>query len=154
MHKEKDTGLFVIDIVIALDKIKRYTRLIKKISDFEDNEITFDATIMQLEVIGESMKHILKNETYAPLTKKYWRTISDLRNVIAHEYFGIDVETIFKIVTDDIVTLRTDFFDFIKKIKNDTSFIESLTETKKDLKKMKRKESLACLKELEQFLKK
>ena len=73
--------------------------------------MTSSASIRELEIIGEAVGKIsveLKNE-YPELD---WRDIKDLRNLLIHEYFGIDLEIIWNIIIKDIPTLK---INIIKK---------------------------------------
>jgi uncharacterized protein with HEPN domain len=91
--------LFAIDILIALDKIKRYCENITDAQTFLHDELRWDATIRELEIIGEATKHLLKSG----LLNQEWRIVVDFRNVITHAYFGIDPDEVFHVIKHDIV---------------------------------------------------
>jgi uncharacterized protein with HEPN domain len=69
------------------------------------DRMRLDAVVRNLEVIGEAAGKIPQN-----IRKKYalieWRKIADLRNILAHEYFGIDYEILWNIITDKLPALR------------------------------------------------
>jgi len=80
------------DIIDAINKIESYIQGIS-FQTFKSSGITIDAVIRNIEVIGEAANHIpLK------IRKKYpdlpWEQMRGIRNIMVHEYFGVD----FKIV--------------------------------------------------------
>jgi len=99
------------DIEEALLHIIERTSWIKTANDFEDtpNGIDMlDVVAIRLMAIGEEIKKIDKR-TKRQLLAQYpnidWKKITDLRNLIAHEYFYIDAEDVFDTVQNDIQPL-------------------------------------------------
>lgn len=86
---------FIVDILIAIEKVKRYTFEFKCAQDFMHDEKSFDATMRELEIIGEATKHLIRGN----LLDNEWQIVVDFRNVIAHEYFGIDSDEIWEVIT-------------------------------------------------------
>ncbi len=75
----------------------------------EANQDKLDAIAMLLIAVGESFRKIDK-ETGGKFLKKYpdidWKGVIGVRNVLAHDYFDIDVEEIYKICYRDVPQLR------------------------------------------------
>ena len=71
----RDITLYVIDIYIAVDKISRYTQTFTNGSELLSSELHWDATIRELEVIGEATKYLLKDEL---IEKKYFYILTGL----------------------------------------------------------------------------
>ncbi len=96
--------LYINDILSSINAIEEF------VSDmdfkaFSNDRKTSSASIRELEIIGEAVGKIsveLKNE-YPEID---WRDIKDLRNLLIHEYFGIDLEIIWNIIIKDIPTLK------------------------------------------------
>lgn len=86
---------FIVDILIAIEKVKRYTSEFNCAQDFMHDEKSFDATMRELEIIGEATKHLIRGN----LLDNEWQIVVDFRNVIAHEYFGIDSDEIWEVIT-------------------------------------------------------
>jgi uncharacterized protein with HEPN domain len=86
---------FIVDILIAIEKVKRYTSEFNCAQDFIHDEKSFDATMRELEIIGEATKHLIRGN----LLDNEWQIVVDFRNVIAHEYFGIDSDEIWEVIT-------------------------------------------------------
>jgi uncharacterized protein with HEPN domain len=64
-----------------------------------------DALLYRFVVIGEAVKH-LTPETRAAAPEVQWAAVARLRDLIAHEYFRIDMDLILKIVDDDLPALE------------------------------------------------
>ena len=72
--------------------------------DFVSSGITYDATLRNLELIGEAATHVPDDirEAYAEIP---WRLIIATRNRLIHAYLGIDEDTVWSIIRDDIPAL-------------------------------------------------
>ena len=87
----------------SLQRIQRRSANIQSPDDFtanEDNLDKLDAIAMMLIAVGESFKKIDLETDGQWLTKYHdidWRGVIGLRNVLAHDYFDIDAEEIYKI---------------------------------------------------------
>ena len=82
-----------------------YTQDLSK-AEFLSNQLVQDAVERRLEVIGEAVKHIpaefKHKHNFVP-----WRIIAGLRDVLIHQYFGINTERIWKTVVNDLVQLKS-----------------------------------------------
>lgn len=79
--------------------------------EFEENHIVRIAVVKWLEIIGEAANH-LSNEMKNSNSHIEWRYIIGLRNIVVHEYFGINFSTIWHIVKEQIQPLK----ESIKKL--------------------------------------
>jgi uncharacterized protein with HEPN domain len=106
----------------ALLRIEKRSSSIQSPQDFmagDDNMQKLDAIAMMLIAVGESFKKI-DRETDGQLLAKYpeidWHGVIGLRNVLAHNYFDIDAEEIFKICKQDIPQLLDAVKQMLQKI--------------------------------------
>lgn len=80
------------DIINSINKINIYIAK-HNIKSFKSSNITIDAVIRNIEIIGEAANHIPFKTR-----KKYpdipWEQMRGIRNIIAHEYFGIDIKIV------------------------------------------------------------
>jgi uncharacterized protein with HEPN domain len=110
---KRDVILFLYDILECIEKIERYV-LGMSYKDFENDERTVDAVIRNLEIIGEAARNIPPE-----LRDKYsdipWRRIVGLRNVVIHEYFGVDLENIWEILVNDLPNLKDKVRSILEK---------------------------------------
>ena len=74
---------------------------------FETTGLNYDATVRNLELIGEAATHI-PAEIREGYTSIPWRQVIATRNRLIHGYLGIDNDTLWSIIQDDIPKLQTD----------------------------------------------
>ncbi len=144
--------LFLVDILVSIDKIKRRTKSLP-LDKFYSDEDVFEATIRDLEVIGEAAKNIKKVSTFIYGSNIEWQKIVDFRNVIAHEYFGIIPTLVMNVVKDELPTLEQDIFTLMEKQEDQTSLQQAIIDAKTELERMNRRESVAHLNSIEKTLK-
>ena len=113
---ERNLLLFLNDILKCIQKIQKYTKG-KSYDDFIKDELLVDGIVRNLEVIGEAVKNIP-----ADFRKKYptveWKKIAGLRDILIHEYFGIDYELLWDIVKNKIPELEVQIIKIADELKN------------------------------------
>lgn len=107
----RSVEFYLVDILIAADKVHRYTKEFEDTESFLHSELEWDATIRELEIIGEATKHLLKNDF---LTSEY-QSIVDFRNHIVHGYFGVDEYIVWEVVTVLLERFTKEILTIIKK---------------------------------------
>ena len=100
----REYRLFLDDMLKACDKVMRFTRGLS-LEQFQADEKTFDAVMRDLEIIGEAAKHI-PDEMRRQHPGIHWREISGFRDIVAHEYFGLDMEVVWDVITRQVPTLH------------------------------------------------
>jgi len=99
----------------AIEKIEAYSGDFNNGEDFYHDAKSFDATMMQFVVIGELITRL--DEEYKLTHKSIpWQKIKDFRNIIAHDYFGIDADEIWSIIRLHLLPLKTNIKDLLKKL--------------------------------------
>lgn len=105
--------LFLRDMLEAARKVIRYTNA-PEVGAFVANEMAYDATLRNLEILGEAAKKIP-----AEIRQHYpqidWRGVAGLRDILAHAYFALDDATLWQIVRTDIPKL----LDLLDQIEQD-----------------------------------
>ena len=98
------------DILDAIIQIEKYAA--KGESEYFQNELIQKWMVYHLQIIGEAANKISAdiNERF---TKIPWAQIVGLRNIIVHEYFGVDVEEIWNTIIHDIPKLKTEIEQII-----------------------------------------
>ena len=94
-------------ILEAIDRIIEYTSGINSADDFDKDYRNFDATMMNFVVIGEMIDK-LSDEFKKEHPEIDWIKIKGFRNIVAHDYFGIDAEEVWQIIKTKIPTLKSD----------------------------------------------
>lgn len=93
------------DMLDAAGKIELYIKGLA-FENFVGDEKTFDAVVRQLTVIGEAACHV--PDTIAARSPEIpWSVIRGMRNIVVHEYFGIDRGIVWKTATRNIPELRS-----------------------------------------------
>ena len=101
---KRDPHLLVEDISAAIEKIERYIDGMVK-DNFTADDKTIDAVVRNLEIIGEAARQM--PEAFKETNKDIpWGQIMGLRNRIVHDYFGLDLEMIWYIITFDLPELK------------------------------------------------
>ena len=99
----RDFRVYLEDILEATRKITTYTDSLSKAVFLED-EKTLDAVVRNLEVIGEAVKK-LPEDLRARHSGVEWKKIAGLRDILIHEYFGLDAEIVWDIVRNKVPAL-------------------------------------------------
>ena len=102
-------------LVEAIDKIEEYSNEFDDAEEFYHDSKSFDATMMQFVIIGETISRL--DEDFKNSQNQIpWQKIKDFRNIIAHDYFGIDPEEIWDIVNEKLLPLKKEILKIIDKI--------------------------------------
>ena len=100
---EREWHFFVTDMVDFTGRVLDYTKEMTQ-SQFLSDSLTYDATLRNLELIGEAATHI-PDEVRAANQEIPWRMIIATRNRLIHGYLGIDDDTLWSIIQDDVPEL-------------------------------------------------
>jgi uncharacterized protein with HEPN domain len=95
---KRESSFYFIDIFIASFKIQKYISGFTNCDDFLHEDLYWDATMRELQIIGEATNQLMK---FGFLDDSY-RDIVDFRNVITHGYFGINASMVWGVVNDDL----------------------------------------------------
>ena len=100
---ERDWRLYVDDMISFAEKVLAYTKGLDR-QQLEASGLTYDATVRNLELIGEAATRIPATiREHAPLIQ--WREIIATRNRLIHGYLGIDNDTLWSVIQDDVPPL-------------------------------------------------
>ena len=101
------------DILLACDKIDSFVaRVPGGIDQLAADPMAMDAVIRNLEVIGEAVKKIPESEKTKVLDVE-WRKIAGLRDILIHQYFGIDESIVLDVVRTKIAPLRNSIIQLL-----------------------------------------
>ena len=106
MNAKISDSVRVLHILDAIKEIENYIQGADK-DTFVNNSMMFNATLHQLEIIGEAANG-LSDDFILTHPNTPWARIIGLRNLIVHEYFGVDDQTIWSIVSINIPQLKQD----------------------------------------------
>ena len=99
-----DHRLYLDDILEAITRIHEYT-VDLDYESFKQDRKTQDAVTRNLEVIGEAAGR-LPESLRAATQDVEWRKIIGLRNILAHEYFGVSLPIVWDVVQNKLDLLK------------------------------------------------
>ena len=101
---KRDYLLYVEDILDSIEAIKEFVKDLQ-FEDFLNDRKTYSAVLREYIVIGEAVSKIIDL-----LESKYpayqWRMIKDFRNIIVHEYFGVDNKIVWDLTVKELDELK------------------------------------------------
>jgi uncharacterized protein with HEPN domain len=100
----REWRFYVDDMLGFAEKVCAYTEGLDQ-SGFVASGLNYDATVRNLELIGEAATHIPESVRQAN-AQIPWRLVIALRNRLIHGYLGIDNDTLWSVITTDIPELR------------------------------------------------
>ena len=100
---ERDFRLYCEDILDSGTAILEFVKGLT-FEEFCNDRKTYSAVIREFEIIGEAVGK-LPDELKGNRRDVEWQDIKDFRNLLSHEYFGVDLEIVWKIIEDDLPVL-------------------------------------------------
>jgi len=99
----------ILHIQDASEKITEYVKGLE-FDEFEESDMTIDAVIRNFQIIGDAVKSLPTDvrEHYSDIP---WREMAGFRDVIVHNYDGIDITYVWDVAQKDIP-------DLLQKLKN------------------------------------
>ena len=99
----RDSKVYLDDMLAAAKKINVYVEGVTR-SDLERDAKTLDAILRNLEVIGEAAKNApdRMREAHPDIP---WRKMAGLRDILIHQYFGVDLDIVWDIVQNEVPKL-------------------------------------------------
>lgn len=101
---QRNLEAYYEDILVSIEKIERYTHSLSK-EELKKNDLVLDAVIRNLEIIGEAVKKI-PEEVRVNYLDIPWRKISGLRDILIHEYFGVNINIIWDVIENKLKPLK------------------------------------------------
>ncbi len=115
---KKDISVFLEDILESIELIEKYAKGTTK-EDFleEDENLQMkDAIIRRLEIIGEAVKNI-PDDFKDKHPDVPWKEIAGMRDILIHEYFGVNLERVWKTAKEDLPEFKKTVSEILKEIK-------------------------------------
>ena len=101
------------DILAAIDKIEQYIKDLN-FTQFHQNELIIDAVVRNFEIIGETGKGV-PLEVRRIYSKIPWNQLCGMRDVLIHEYFGVNIKILWHTAKKELPTLRMQLQDLLAK---------------------------------------
>jgi uncharacterized protein with HEPN domain len=99
----KDDRLYLIHISEAIGRIEEYVSGGRE--DFNSSMLIQDAVIRNLQTLAESSQRLSEDfkDRHCEID---WRGLAGLRNVLVHDYLGVDIDHVWQIVDHDVPELK------------------------------------------------
>ncbi len=107
----RDDLLYLRHVLEAIDLIESYTESGR--DGFRAEPMVRDAVLRNLEIIGEAVKNVSR-ELRARSGHVPWQQIAGLRDVLIHQYFGVDLDLVWEIVEQRLPTLKRVIRDLLE----------------------------------------
>jgi len=109
--KPRSEALYLADVRDAIDKILSYTARGRDV--FLADSMIQDAVLRNIEVIGEAVRGI-PAETRAAHAEVPWKDMAGMRDRVIHDYFRVDLDVVWDVVTNDLPPLREQIAAMLK----------------------------------------
>jgi len=103
------------ELLVSIQKIETYSADFQDADDFYHDQKSFDACMMQFVVIGEIISR-LDADYKASHPHIPWQKIKAFRNIIAHDYFGIDADEIWDIINHKLLPLKSEVKSLLEEL--------------------------------------
>lgn len=112
---KKDPVIFLLHILESVELVEKYLSGIEE-KEFLKSLILQDSVARRLEIIGEAVAHLTPG-----FRKKYvkvdWKTIKNMRNLLIHEYFGVNLKVVWNTAKYDLPKLRREIEKIVESNK-------------------------------------
>lgn len=110
--QHRNWKLRIDDMLEAIQRIQQYTQGVT-LAAFRSDQKTVDAVIRNFEVLGEAARFV-PDEIQDKSQSIPWSKIRGMRHMLAHEYFGVNADLIWKTATSDMAPLMTALQEVLK----------------------------------------
>jgi len=102
----------VEDMLEAIERIEEFVQGIDLDAFLKDRR-TSDAIVRNLEIIGEAARNV-PEDVASRHPGVPWKKAREMRNVLAHAYFGVDLPTVWKTIQDDLPPLKARLHEVLR----------------------------------------
>jgi uncharacterized protein with HEPN domain len=103
----------LLDIMGAIERIEKYGKL--GFDEFMRNELIQNWIVHHLQIIGEAVRSLPDSfrEKHSEIP---WSKIIGMRNILTHQYFGIDVDVVWAVIENDLPDLKDKITRILQKL--------------------------------------
>ena len=117
---KREIDFYIFDVLISIIKIEKYIKGKTNATELLYDCKSWDAVMRELEILAEAMKKLLEYD----IVDSEKRKIVNFRNIIVHNYFGIDLDIVWDVLINKIPILKNEIINIINSLKNKNETIE------------------------------
>ena len=111
---KKDPKVFLGHIFESIELIEIYLKE-QTFESFKNSIQLQDSLIRRLEIIGEAIKNLPQDiKNFFPEVS--WKNIAGMRDMLIHEYFGVDLDLTWRVLINEIPKLKKQIQSILKKL--------------------------------------
>lgn len=103
---ERKPSVIIADILKCIEHIQLYTGNLS-FEQFSSNFMAVEACLYNIQVVGEAVSQ-LPEDVKENYTQIPWSSIKGMRNRLIHEYFGTDLQVVWKVIKDELPALENE----------------------------------------------
>lgn len=108
------------DMRLHSERARQYVGSLS-LEEFQSNDLVQDAVIRCVEVIGEAARQV-SDETRHEVPEIPWTQIIGMRNLLAHDYGGVDLGQVYSVVTASLPALLVPLGGLIARLERDVGW--------------------------------
>lgn len=105
MNAERTCEDYLRDIIENAERAEHFLKDTPSLEALRQDDRTGYAVVRALEIIGEAAKHIPQSMR-SRYTDLHWRGMAGMQDKVIHDYFGVDLEVVWRTVHEELPPLR------------------------------------------------
>ncbi len=102
-------------IYAAIEKVEEYTANVTQ-EELITNSMRLHATAYNIQIIGEAC-YMLTSQFKENHPNTPWRMIEKMRHILVHDYFAVDLQIVWLVITEDIPILKQQITSYLEEYK-------------------------------------